>query len=174
MDVSTVLAPLSVPSQHARLIRLQAPVAGLVVEHVQGREAVCAPFRFEIDCLSTRSDIDLDALLEQPLTLQVLRDDGGLRPWHGLCTEAAFLGGDGGLTRLRLTLEPWTALLALRRNAVIFQDLDARAVCERIFAQYPQARFRFDVQQVLPARPITTQYRESDWDFVTRLLAEAG
>ncbi|MFT4247477.1 MAG: type VI secretion system Vgr family protein [Pseudomonas sp.] len=67
-----------------------------------------------------------------------------------------------------------TALLTLRRNAVIFQDLDARAVCERIFAQYPQARFRFDVQQVLPARPITTQYRESDWDFVTRLLAEAG
>ncbi|MFT4248030.1 MAG: contractile injection system protein, VgrG/Pvc8 family, partial [Pseudomonas sp.] len=144
MDVSTVLAPLSVPSQHARLIRLQAPVAGLVVEHVQGREAVCAPFRFEIDCLSTRSDIDLDALLEQPLTLQLLRDDGGLRPFNGLCTEAAFLGGDGGLTRLRLTLEPWTALLTLRRNAVIFQDLDARAVCERIFAQYPQARFRFD------------------------------
>ncbi|WP_258526796.1 DUF2345 domain-containing protein, partial [Xanthomonas oryzae] len=29
--------------------------------------------------------------------------------------------------------------------------------------------FRFDVQQTLPARAITTQYRESDWDFVTRI-----
>ncbi|RBG55670.1 contractile injection system protein, VgrG/Pvc8 family, partial [Xanthomonas oryzae] len=26
----------------------------------------------------------------------------------------------------------------------------------------------------LPARAITTQYRESDWDFATRLLADAG
>ncbi|GAB3052464.1 type VI secretion system Vgr family protein [Stenotrophomonas tumulicola] len=175
MDIAPPpLVALAVPSQQARLIQLQAPVPGLVVEHLQGSEAVCAPFRFEIDCLSTRSDIDLDALLEQPLTLQLRRDDGSLRAWNGLCTDAAFLGGDGGLTRLRLTLQPWTALLALRRNAVIFQDLDVRAVCERIFAQYPQASFRFDVQQALPARAITTQYRESDWDFLTRLLAESG
>ncbi|RBD24201.1 type VI secretion system Vgr family protein, partial [Xanthomonas oryzae] len=46
--------------------------------------------------------------------------------------------------------------------------------CERIFADYPQAAFRFDVQAALPAHPITTQYRETDWAFVTRLLAEAG
>ncbi|MGS0616560.1 contractile injection system protein, VgrG/Pvc8 family [Xanthomonas oryzae pv. oryzicola] len=50
----------------------------------------------------------------------------------------------------------------------------ARAICERIFADYPQAAFRFDVQAALPAHPITTQYRETDWAFVTRLLAEAG
>ncbi|WP_258529583.1 phage late control D family protein, partial [Xanthomonas oryzae] len=76
--------------------------------------------------------------------------------------------------RYRLTMEPWTALPALGRNAVIFQDLDTRAICEQLFAAYPQALFRFDVQQTLPARAITTQYRESDWDFATRLLADAG
>ncbi len=57
----------------------------------------------------------------------------------------------------------------LGRNAVIFQDLDTRAICEQLFAAYPQALFRFDVQQTLPARAITTQYRESDWDFATRI-----
>ncbi|KAG1598848.1 hypothetical protein G6F46_014144 [Rhizopus delemar] len=36
------------------------------------------------------------------------------------------------------------------------------------------ALFRFDVQAELPVRAITTQYRETDWAFVTRLLAEAG
>ncbi|WP_258531861.1 phage late control D family protein, partial [Xanthomonas oryzae] len=30
------------------------------------------------------------------------------------------------------------------------------------------------MQAALPAHPITTQYRETDWAFVTRLLAEAG
>nr|WP_123771092.1 contractile injection system protein, VgrG/Pvc8 family [Vulcaniibacterium tengchongense] len=43
-----------------------------------------------------------------------------------------------------------------------------------MFANYPQASWRFDVTQPLPRRPITTQYRETDWEFVTRLLAEAG
>ncbi|WP_289931666.1 contractile injection system protein, VgrG/Pvc8 family, partial [Lactobacillus delbrueckii] len=58
-------------------------------------------------------------------------------------------GSDGGLARYRLILEPWTALLRLRRNAVIFQDQDTRAICEQIFTDYPQAVFRFDVQAEL-------------------------
>ncbi|WP_411851232.1 type VI secretion system Vgr family protein [Stenotrophomonas sp. LGBM10] len=176
MDVSrsSLLATLGAPSQQARLIQLLGPASGLVVERFEGQEAVCGSTRFEIDCLSTDAFLDMAPWLEQPLTLQVRRADGGMRQWHGLCTEVAQLGSDGGLARYRLTLEPWTALLALRRNAVIFQDLDTRAICEQIFADYPQAAFRFDVQAALPARAITTQYRESDWGFVTRLLAEAG
>ena len=34
------LAALATPSQHARLIRLDAPVEGLVVERFEGSEAV--------------------------------------------------------------------------------------------------------------------------------------
>ncbi|AJQ89220.1 contractile injection system protein, VgrG/Pvc8 family [Xanthomonas oryzae pv. oryzicola] len=166
MDISTALAA---PSQHARLIQLSSPQPDFVVERFTGTEAVCAGFRFEIDCLSTRNDVDLDGLLEQPLTLQLRQAAGTMRRWHGLCTAVAALGGDGGLVRYRLTMEPWTALPALGRNAVIFQDLDTRAICEQLFAAYPQALFRFDVQQTLPARAITTQYRESDWDFATRI-----
>lgn len=64
MDIANVpLAALGAPSQHARLIQLQAPVAGLVVEQIQSRKAVCATLRFQMYCLPTRSDIDVDALL---------------------------------------------------------------------------------------------------------------
>ncbi|HGM5884272.1 TPA: type VI secretion system Vgr family protein, partial [Stenotrophomonas maltophilia] len=137
-------------------------------------ESVCGDNRLQIDCLATDAFLELESWLEQPLTLQLRQADGSLRQWHGLCTEAAQLGSDGGLARYRLILEPWTALLRLRRNAVIFQDQDTRAICEQIFTDYPQAVFRFDVQAELPVRAITTQYRETDWAFVTRLLAEAG
>ncbi|EWC52554.1 VGR-like protein [Xanthomonas citri pv. glycines str. 8ra] len=172
--LAVALASLAQPSQHARLIQLRAPVEGLVVERFHGQEAVCGATVLQIACLATSAFLDAEALLEQPLDLQLRQADGTQRHWQGLCTEVAQLGGDGGLARYRLTLEPWTALLQLRRNALVFQDLDARAICERIFADYPQAAFRFDVQAALPAHPITTQYRETDWAFVTRLLAEAG
>ncbi len=168
------LAALSVPSQQARLIQLDAPATGLVVERFEGHEAICAPFRFDIDVLSTSAFVSTDALLGQSLGLRLRLADGAERRWHGLCTSVAPLGADGGLARYRLTLEPWTALLTHRRNALVFQDLDVRGVLEQVFADYPQADFRFDVTRTLPVRAITTQYRESDWDFTTRLLAEAG
>lgn len=176
MDIrrSAMLASLASLSHHNRLIQLQGPHDGLVVERFEGLESVCGEHRLQIDCLSTDAFLDVDPWLEQPLTLQLRVADGSLRHWHGLCTEVAQLGSDGGLARYQLVLEPWTALLRLRRNAVIFQDMDIRSVCERIFADYPQAAYRFDVEATLPRRPMTTQYRETDWEFVTRLFAEAG
>ena len=168
------LAALATPSQHARLIQLDAPVEGLVVERFEGREAVCAPFRFEVDVLATSAFLDPDELLGQPLALRLTRAGGKMRRWHGLCTAVSPLGGDGGLARYRLLVEPWTALLVHRRNALVFQDLDLHGVLEQLFADYPQADWRFDVTRRPPVRAITTQYRESDWEFATRLLADAG
>lgn len=176
MDItrSALRALLAAPSHRTRLLQLQGPHDGLVVERFEGEESVCGQSRLQIDCLSTDAFLDIDPWLEQPLTLQLRLATGSLRQWHGLCTEVAQLGSDGGLARYRLVLEPWTALLRLRRNALVFQDKDIRAICSQVFADYPQASFRFDVQSALPTRPITTQYRETDWAFVTRLLADAG
>ncbi|TDB27707.1 type VI secretion system tip protein VgrG [Stenotrophomonas sp. ATCM1_4] len=176
MDIpsSTLLASLSKLSHRDRLIRLQGISDALVVERFEGEESVCGDTRFQIDCLATDASLDTEAWLEQPLTLQLSQADGSTRQWHGLCTATALLGSDGGLARYRLVMEPWTALLGLRRNAVIFQDIDTRAICEAIFADYPQADYRFDVKASLPRRAITTQYRETDGEFINRLLAEAG
>jgi len=161
-------------SQQPRLLGLDTPDGRTwIVERFSGEEAVCAPFRFDIDCLSADKN-SADALLGQPLRLHLRGADQRRRAWHGLCTGVASLGSDGGWRRHRLTLEPWTALLALRRNALIFQDCNALDVLERVFVHYPAARWRFDVTRSLPARAIITQYRESDAAFVERLLAEAG
>lgn len=162
-------------SQDARLIELDSALPGaLVPERVEGREAVCEGFRFNIDCFSSSAFLATQPLIGQPLTLRLRQADGRQRRWHGLCTRVAALGSDGGLARYRLTMEPWTALLRLRTNALIFQDQDVLGVLARVFADYPQAAWRADVTQSLTTHAITTQYRESDWDFVTRLLGDNG
>ncbi|KGM53025.1 type IV secretion protein Rhs [Lysobacter concretionis Ko07 = DSM 16239] len=175
--------------QHQRLIQISTPGIdtalpdALVVERFRGREAVCEDFHFEIDCLSTSAFLDTKPLLGRPLSLRLQQpaDANGLpstsgsrRHWHGHCTRVAALGSDGGLARYRLTMEPWTAFLRLRRNALVFQDLDALGVIERVLTDYPQAVWRVDAARSLPSFPITTQYRESDHAFVFRLLADAG
>ncbi len=92
--LAAALASLATPSQHARLIQLVAPVDGLVVERFHATEAVCAPFRLDVDVLATSAFVDTSALLGQRLSLQLRRADGGQRTWHALCAAVAPLGGD--------------------------------------------------------------------------------
>jgi type VI secretion system secreted protein VgrG len=166
-------------SQHARLITLasahdaalpQSPLA----ERVRGREAVNDLYRFDVDALSTSTDLDLACFIGEELTIGLLQPDGSRRAWHGICTAAEWLGADGGVARYRLRLEPALALLRLRRDSYIFQDKTVRDIVTELFADYPQLRFDFDITQDLAQRPICTQYRESDYDFFVRLMASEG
>jgi type VI secretion system secreted protein VgrG len=166
-------------SQHARLITLaSAQDSGLpealVVERFTGFEAVNALFRFEIDALSVSTDLDLSVFIGEELGIGLLQPDGSRRAWHGLCTQASWLGADGGVARYRLRLEPALSLLALRRDSYIFQDKDARDIVTELLTDYPQLRFDFDVTSALSMRPVCTQYRESDLAFFMRLLASEG
>lgn len=166
-------------SQHARLITLASaqdsslPEA-LMAESISGREAVNELYAFDVVGLSASTDLDLNQFIGEELTVTLLQPDDTRRAWHGLCTEAAWLGADGGVARYRLRLEPALSLLRLRRDAYIFQDRDVRDIVTELLADYPQLRFEFDVTQTLAPRVICTQYRESDLEFFTRLLASEG
>jgi type VI secretion system secreted protein VgrG len=162
--------------QHARLLRIDTalPDAALVVERFSGREAVNALFRFEVDCLAGNAHFELKALLGEEVTLRLLQADGSLRHWHGHVTEALSLGADGGLARYRLVVEPWLAFCGQRRDCFQFQDLDVLGVAEAIFADYPMHDWRSEVTQPLRSYSRITQYRQTDLDFLRRLLAEEG
>ncbi|MEH6435935.1 type VI secretion system Vgr family protein [Massilia sp. DD77] len=166
-------------SQHARLLTLASAQDGalpqaLMAERFRGREGVNESYLFEVDALSTSTDLELDQFIGEELTLTLLQPDGARRAWHGLCTAAEWLGADGGVARYRLRLEPALALLRLRRDSYIFQDKHVRDIVTELFADYPQLRFEFDLQQELAERPICTQYRESDYDFFVRLMVQEG
>jgi type VI secretion system secreted protein VgrG len=166
-------------SQNARLITLasaqdSALPESLMAERFGGREGVNELYAFDVDALSVSTDLDLTMFIGEELTVTLLQPDGGRRAWHGICTEAAWLGADGGVARYRLRLEPALALLRLRRDSYIFQDKNAQDIVTELLADYPQLRFEFDVTQTLEPRAICTQYRESDLEFFTRLLASEG
>ncbi|WP_394780060.1 type VI secretion system Vgr family protein [Undibacterium sp.] len=173
------LAGGSLLSQHARLISMETAQGSalpdsLSVEAFTGREAVNELFLFDIDALSLSADVDLKQFIGEEITLRLLQADGSQRAWHGYCTQASWLGADGGMARYRLRLEPFLSFLRLRRDSYIFQDKDAHQIVTDLLADYPQANFQWDATQTLATRPICTQYRESDLDFFTRLLASEG
>nr|GEU28665.1 hypothetical protein [Tanacetum cinerariifolium] len=88
--------------------------------------------------------------------------------------SARCLGADGGMACYCLRLETGLALLGLRRDSYIFQHKNAQDLITKLLADYSQVPFEFDVMQTLAVRPIWTQYRESDLEFLQQVLAVEG
>ncbi|SFQ38693.1 type VI secretion system Vgr family protein [Variovorax sp. 770b2] len=165
-------------SEQARLIKLQLPQAApqnaVVVERFTATEGVNELFAFTIDTLATSSEFDPFALIGEELSLRLLLANGSFRTWHGYLTAVDALGGDGGLARYRLHLQPWLAVLGLRRDSFVYAAKSVQDIVSEVFADHTSASFTFEVTQELPVRPTCVQYRESDLAFVMRLLAEEG
>ncbi|MDI3263344.1 MAG: contractile injection system protein, VgrG/Pvc8 family, partial [Fulvimonas sp.] len=108
--------------QDQRLLRLHTPLGGdtLVAERLDGWEAVDGGgFKFELTALSADAHLPLERLLGAPLLVELLTADSrsSLRPFHGHATAVERVGSNGGLARYRLVIEPWLALLRLRRDS---------------------------------------------------------
>nr|WKF57896.1 Actin cross-linking toxin VgrG1 [Paraburkholderia busanensis] len=179
MDLATAStgalnAALTGYAQTTRHIQIDTALPGkFAVERFHGREALNESFRFEIDVLSTEPFLDLTPLIGSAARLR-LATGAGERCWNGYVTHAAYADTDGEVTRYRLTLESWLALLHLRRNCLYFVDLDTEGVCERVFGDYPEARRRYELKEPLRTFALRGQYRETDFAFAMRQLSEAG
>ncbi|KGM56566.1 type IV secretion protein Rhs [Lysobacter arseniciresistens ZS79] len=153
---------------------------GLVVDRWHGWEALSEGFEWLVDLLSVDARLPLDGLVGQRATLWTRAADGSRIPRSGLVREAACIGSDGGLARYRVSLVPWTWLLTQGRHSRVYQDRGVVGIIESVFDAYaPYAAWQVG-DEVGPfldgARPRSycVQYRETDFDFVSRLLAEEG
>lgn len=162
--------------QHTRQITIETALTtdNLVVERFTAKEAVSAPFALHIDCLSPSAHLDTAKLATEEITLRLMLPDGNRRAWHGYVVACAALGGDGGLARYRLTVASWFDRLRTRSDCFVFQDKTALEIIEDVLADYPLAHYRIAVSQPCAKRSSCSQYRETDFAFIERLLAEEG
>lgn len=170
-------------TQSSRVLRLYTPLGDdvLLAESLHGEEAIDTGYRLRVSALSTDAGLPLKSLLGQPVLLELLAGPfQGVRPFHGHVTAAETTGANGGLARYTLTIEPWTAFLALGRDSRVFQDKTIVDIIDTVFSAYdgkgrlaPAWRFQVD-RSLYPLRSLTTQYQESDLAFVRRLMSEEG
>jgi type VI secretion system secreted protein VgrG len=190
---SRLVAPLEI-SQHQRLVQIETafPSCTMVVEraawkestsgHTVDRDAQARPslisLTAEVDCISSSAHLKLTEIIGEQVSLRLLCADGKYRPVHGYVTSAHQLGSDGGRSRYRIHLADFTHFLSLRRDTRIFLQSKADQIITKVLKAYPQANFRMEISaealQAAPLRGVTTQYGETDADFVARLLSEEG
>ena len=170
-------------SQSRRLLALHTPLGRdrLIAEQMIGTDRLSdGGYVLNISALSDDAHIPLRSLMGQPvrLSLQTALDGGAQRIWHGHVTGARFEGANGGFARYALRVEPWLAFLRGRRDSFAFQDKTIFEIVDSVFGDYrdqgklaPAWRWEVKDRDVYGMRSLTVQYRETDFDFVSRLLA---
>jgi type VI secretion system secreted protein VgrG len=149
------------------------PDGQLVLEEMSGQESLGAAFAYELGLVSLDPDISLSDLLGQPFTVHVTLPEGE-RQFNGIVTHAQHGGTNGGHTRYRITLRPWLSLLSYTSNCRIFQDKSVVDIVKEIFRDNGFSDFEDALSGTYTPQEYCVQYRESDFNFVSRLMEHEG
>lgn len=168
-------------SAESRLYRLdgEGAMASLQVEGWVAREALSTLGEMRVVALAEDAALDLNDMVSRPATLWATRADGSEAGRSGVVRAAEMLGGNAGMARYRLTLAPWLWLATQRRDSRIYENQPVLEIVRHVLDSYEGYTYKVSAEVEshladLPARAYTTQYRESDYAFLSRLLAESG
>jgi type VI secretion system secreted protein VgrG len=151
----------------------QTASGAVAVARFVGQEALSAPFVFDIDLLPSDDEaLDLGKLLDGEGLLH-LRSPGGERWVHGVVARADDLGEVNGNPLHRVRLVPRLWRLGLTQRSRLFQGKTVPEIVAAVLDEGHVAH-RLCLSSNYPARDVCVQYRESDLNFVSRLLESEG
>jgi type VI secretion system secreted protein VgrG len=165
------------PRQERRAGVLETPLGTdkLAIVRFDGSEGINELFEFRLEALSADGDIDFDQLIGKHATLTINSVNGRKRKFDGIVTETQWLGVRDHFHAYRLVLRPWLWILSQRTDNYIFHDMSVTDIIADVFSDYGAlAEFDDRTSATYPPIEYCVQYRESDMDFVCRLMEEFG
>ena len=161
-------------TQHNRVIQITTPLGKdvLLLQGFSGQEAISSLFQFNLDLLAeNRQNVTFDALLGQKVAIQVMLPDNQKRYFHGIVSSFSQGGRDHLFTRYRAEMVPQFWLLTHKVQSRIFQNMTVPDILKKVL---DGLEIVWEIQGTFQPRDYCTQYRESDFQFASRLMEEEG
>jgi uncharacterized protein involved in type VI secretion and phage assembly len=143
-------------------------------------EQMSSLFSISLWARSPHEDIDLEEIVGQEATLRLasgiaFASQGGGRSWKGICCSMELLHAEPtGLSTYYLRIVPRLWLLTQKSDHKLYQHASIPAIVTQILASWNIAHdWRVDTKEY-PKLDLRSQYGESDYAFMCRLLEEAG
>jgi type VI secretion system secreted protein VgrG len=146
----------------------------LRVHACASREALSDLGETTLTLLSERKDIRASELLGKSATLTMALRDDAPRHLAGYVTRFAQTGFEGKHTVYQMTMRPWLWLLTRTADCRIFQEMTVPDIVKAVFDDHPVARHEFKLMRAYRPWTYCVQYRETDFNFVARLLENEG
>ena len=159
-----------------RSARVESPLGdgALLFLSMSAREALGRPFSYTVDVLAADDTLDFSKLLGQVMTVELELLLLATREFSGYVTEIGLVGELGRYVRYRVRLSPWLSLLAHSTSSRIFQGRTAPDVIKQIFRDHGYSDFSEALGPHYRTWDYLVQYRESDLNFVSRLMEQEG
>ena len=164
--------------QQTHSVRVTFTVSGMKdefrVKGIQGEEGICKLFRFELDLAAESNAIGFADVVEQS-GLITISGDNGTRYIHGMVDSFQQRERGPRFTQYRATLVPKVWRLWQRHDCRIFQEKTTAEIVSKVLEDAGISDF--EIKQggdEPPPWEYCVQYRETDWDFISRLLEEHG
>ena len=173
---------MPVYTQDNRTIAITTPLGKdvLLLEGFHGGEAISRLFSFNLTMIAQKPDIAFEDIIGKNVTVAVDLPSGKRRYFNGIISRfVQGLGGgaagvDARFSHYRATMVPWLWLLTRTADSRIFQKMSVPDIVEKIFRDHVFTDFTLKLQGNYDKREYCVQYRETDFNFISRLMEEEG
>lgn len=164
-------------TQKDKSISISTPLGEdkLLLQSFTGTESISSPFNFKLELLSEDAGIEPAQIVGKNVDINIRQGDLSERVFNGIVRQ--FVAGPIQRNGYRLYIAemvPWLNLMNLNSDCRIFQNMDVKAIIEEVFNSRGYSDFEFSLQGSYRTREYCVQYRETDFDFVSRLMEEEG
>jgi type VI secretion system secreted protein VgrG len=168
-------------TQNERLIQLSTPLEKdyLLIERLRCTEGLNQLFHIDLEILHEEqfegfepTAVDPKALLGNPMIVSAHQPGNTTRYFHGICVSFSQGGRNQRFSKYRAELRPKVWMLTQIQRSRIFQNKTIPDILDEVLEGYDVDN---EIQKAeFKPRNYCVQYRESDWDFISRLMEEEG
>lgn len=161
------------------LLETENPSWKLEFSQLRAKEKLGRLFEYKVTALSPLPDIELKDLLGTKMSVVLTCHDESKRYFTGWAVRAGQTGVRGRMHEYTIILRPWLWFATKQRNTRIFQELKVDDILAKVFNHgIYQKRIHesesLNLTRSHEPRAYCVQYRESDFDFASRLMEEEG
>jgi len=163
-------------TQANRFIAVQTPLGAdaLLVRSVTCTEQISRLFQIELDLISTDGEIEFEQLIGESATIRLEAVEDQTRYFNGVISRFVQTKNDGSFAHYRATVVPWLWLLTRTSDCRIFQKKAIPEIIEEVFKGHGLDSYRLSLSGTYKPWEYCVQYRETDFNFVSRLMEQEG
>jgi type VI secretion system secreted protein VgrG len=163
-------------TQDKRIISIETPLGKdvLLLTGFAAQEGISRLFRISAEFFSETPNIDFTKIIGKQVGISIQLADGSKRYFNGHVSRFAQTGMDRRFTHYNAEIVPWLWFLTRRADCRIFQNMTIPDIVTKVFKDRGFGDFRNSLQGDFEQREYCVQYRETDFNFVSRLMEQYG
>ncbi len=162
--------------QATRPVEIITPLGDdvLLFHRMTANEVLGRLFTFELDLLSKEPDIKFEDILGQNITVRLTLPDDKQRYFNGFVSHFSHEGAFEEFHAYRMTVHPWLWFLTRTADCRIFQQMSVPDIIKKVFRDHGFTDFEESLSGNYRTWEYCVQYRETDFNFVSRLMEQEG